>query len=154
MTDECVLMAFRCNQYVSESAELEHKRGETWRRWAEWMREDFKWQATCTCVCVCTQEVSVFGAVGTFSWSGGLEKTLPEWNASFINASTVKNMENSYLGNKPINLSVYPPLFLLYICSFNNFNIHHLIHLIIHSSLCSFSKSIILFIHYSEKKIN
>lgn len=40
MTDECVLMAFRYNQYASESTELEHKRGGTWERWAEWMHED------------------------------------------------------------------------------------------------------------------
>ncbi|XP_026773502.3 integrin alpha-X isoform X1 [Pangasianodon hypophthalmus] len=45
-----------------------------------------------------SEEVSVFGAVGTFSWSGGLEEKIPELNASFINASTVKDMDNSYLG--------------------------------------------------------
>uniref|UniRef100_A0AAR2J600 VWFA domain-containing protein n=1 Tax=Pygocentrus nattereri TaxID=42514 RepID=A0AAR2J600_PYGNA len=43
-------------------------------------------------------EVSVFGAVGAFSWSGGLEKRL-HLNASFINASKLQeDMTNSYLG--------------------------------------------------------
>ncbi|XP_060768780.1 integrin alpha-X-like isoform X2 [Neoarius graeffei] len=45
-----------------------------------------------------SEEVSVFGAVGAFSWSGGLEEKIPELNASFINASTVEDMDNSYLG--------------------------------------------------------
>ncbi|KAF4072769.1 hypothetical protein AMELA_G00251160 [Ameiurus melas] len=45
-----------------------------------------------------SEEVSVFGAVGAFSWSGGLEEKIPELNASFINASTMGDMNNSYLG--------------------------------------------------------
>ncbi|XP_053533279.1 integrin alpha-X isoform X2 [Ictalurus punctatus] len=45
-----------------------------------------------------SEEVSVFGAVGAFSWSGGLEEKIPELNASFINASTMEDMNNSYLG--------------------------------------------------------
>ncbi|KAL6464114.1 hypothetical protein MHYP_G00285050 [Metynnis hypsauchen] len=44
-------------------------------------------------------EVSVFGAVGTFSWSGGLEEKRLQLNASFINASKLQeDMTNSYLG--------------------------------------------------------
>ncbi|KAM9441113.1 integrin alpha-X-like isoform 1-T1 [Clarias gariepinus] len=45
-----------------------------------------------------SEDVSVFGAVGTFSWSGGLEEKIPGLNASFINASSVEEMNNSYLG--------------------------------------------------------
>ncbi|KAF5891151.1 integrin alpha-X-like isoform X1, partial [Clarias magur] len=45
-----------------------------------------------------SEDVSVFGAVGTFSWSGGLEEKSPGLNASFINVSSVDEMENSYLG--------------------------------------------------------
>lgn len=55
----------------------------------------------------------MFGAVGAFSWSGGLEEKVPELNASFINASTVEDMDNSYLGNKPsIHLFTHSSLYL------------------------------------------
>ncbi|GAA6086279.1 integrin alpha-X-like isoform X1 [Tachysurus ichikawai] len=45
-----------------------------------------------------SEDVSVFGAVGTFSWSGGLEEKISELSTSFINASSVDDMDNSYLG--------------------------------------------------------
>uniref|UniRef100_W5LJW4 VWFA domain-containing protein n=1 Tax=Astyanax mexicanus TaxID=7994 RepID=W5LJW4_ASTMX len=46
-----------------------------------------------------SEEVSVFGAVGAYSWAGGLEEQRPLLNASFINASTLQeDMEGSYLG--------------------------------------------------------
>ncbi|XP_066516336.1 integrin alpha-M-like isoform X2 [Hoplias malabaricus] len=45
------------------------------------------------------QEVSVFGAVGAYSWAGGLEEKRPLLNASFINASNLpEDMTDSYLG--------------------------------------------------------
>ncbi|KAK2816042.1 hypothetical protein Q7C36_022313 [Tachysurus vachellii] len=45
-----------------------------------------------------SKDESVFGAVGTFSWSGGLEEKISKLNTSFINASSVDDMDNSYLG--------------------------------------------------------
>ncbi|KAI4893150.1 hypothetical protein NFI96_010880 [Prochilodus magdalenae] len=46
-----------------------------------------------------SEEATVFGAVGMFSWSGGLEEKRLKLNASFINASNLQeNMEDSYLG--------------------------------------------------------
>ncbi|XP_036436670.1 integrin alpha-X-like isoform X2 [Colossoma macropomum] len=44
-------------------------------------------------------EVSVFGAVGMFSWSGGLEEKRLQLNASIVNASNLQeDMTDSYLG--------------------------------------------------------
>ncbi|XP_046695527.1 integrin alpha-X-like [Silurus meridionalis] len=53
-----------------------------------------------------SEEVSVFGAVGAFSWSGGLEEKMPNLNASFINVSTVEDMDNSYLGYSVVMATV------------------------------------------------
>ncbi|XP_030648762.1 integrin alpha-X-like [Chanos chanos] len=44
-------------------------------------------------------EKSVFGAVGAYSWSGGLTEKLPGLNETFINATaTETDMKDSYLG--------------------------------------------------------
>lgn len=43
--------------------------------------------------------VSLFGAVGSYSWSGGIVEAARGVNATFINASALEtDMQNSYLG--------------------------------------------------------